>query len=1145
MNRFLSPFLVVTLLLLTVLRGAPATVQAAVDAAPTIPAGDDDPLLRSEVLDRGSNSFFVTSEPFCTSPRDPNNSQPYPYEPRNCPQDPINPNVDPVEIATFQQIYKQKDANAAGPDFTYGNRLEERIDQNQAAVNRRHIDSIALDLTGQGFDSFVSAWEGVDRTIKVYVTQPVSLTLQESRFTIDGPLAPGASGDANGRIHLAAGDATGDGAEEFAVAWQGADGLIHLNLYANRGGALPELVASVADEPLPVSPTFYANFAVTLGDFDGDQRAEVALVATRQNLNGSGPGVWNVHLRVYDLLNNALVPKVGELVFNGPAEPSNTGLANLNLDLTSGDFDGNGVAELALVAGARRSVQDVDPGGDDTFVLVMRLGDDTGTPTVDPLEMVVSSRQTALDLLVPDRNSPTNLVAADLNRDGRSDLVLAVGADLLLFTVDDQLQPTQQLRYDTMTDGMPGVQDVTARLGYRFLGVRQVNADRVEIALAAPTVFPESGSLRQTLNLVVYVASSNLQSLTLVAKALGTNEIETNPDGYRTFALAVGGPSFLQLGDYTKRGTVTNVGQPLVIVKAPPTHYDIFGEEAYDVSDCFTEDIRLACGGLNNKFTATFTKGSQSQRSISTQLNSDWAISTSLGGNLSAVGIALEANLNRKYGEGFEKIEGQTATYTDVTEDYVWQDDRLLASVVDYDVYEFEVLANGELVGNVLVVRPRGTPQLTWFSAKDWTGYAFIPDSQPANILSYAETVEEIRNGGGFAAPIMPLTNLQAQTISWDTSFGQTRTITYQEDVDQSAATTQTLEMEVGAKLGGAKDFGKVSAGLEIGVQNSYRTAEISTQKVNLGEWFGVKIVYGNINSQIADANYRITPYLYWATNGAIVMDYAVQPELSRPGFPASWWEIHYGQQPDPAFLLPWRNERERLGYATPDYKLNLTKDILFDPPNAQAGETVTITARINNYSLRATTSPVAVRFYLGDPDAGGTPLVGVNGETAVTVPGNLAARGSALVRMGWRIPEGQRFPRIYALIDPDGAIAEVHEDNNKAYAILGAYDGSGPPLAGFNPSQSNSNSLTVSFSNTSSGEYTGTVWEFGDGATSTERNPTHTYATAGEYIVTLRLTGGIDGTSDLVQQRIRVGTTSGGGDNGNEHSLYLPVVVR
>jgi len=55
-------------------------------------------------------------------------------------------------------------------------------------------------------------------------------------------------------------------------------------------------------------------------------------------------------------------------------------------------------------------------------------------------------------------------------------------------------------------------------------------------------------------------------------------------------------------------------------------------------------------------------------------------------------------------------------------------------------------------------------------------------------------------------------------------------------------------------------------------------------------------------------------------------------------------------------------------------------------------------------------------------------------------------------------------------------------------------------PTAGFSYSSS---SLTVDFMNLSSNATT-YLWDFGDGNTSTENNPTHTYATAGTFDVTL-----------------------------------------
>ena len=49
---------------------------------------------------------------------------------------------------------------------------------------------------------------------------------------------------------------------------------------------------------------------------------------------------------------------------------------------------------------------------------------------------------------------------------------------------------------------------------------------------------------------------------------------------------------------------------------------------------------------------------------------------------------------------------------------------------------------------------------------------------------------------------------------------------------------------------------------------------------------------------------------------------------------------------------------------------------------------------------------------------------------------------------------------------------------------------------------------LTVVFSNTSSGGYAESLWDFGDGATSTEENPVHTYAAPGIYTVVLTVRG-------------------------------------
>ena len=58
---------------------------------------------------------------------------------------------------------------------------------------------------------------------------------------------------------------------------------------------------------------------------------------------------------------------------------------------------------------------------------------------------------------------------------------------------------------------------------------------------------------------------------------------------------------------------------------------------------------------------------------------------------------------------------------------------------------------------------------------------------------------------------------------------------------------------------------------------------------------------------------------------------------------------------------------------------------------------------------------------------------------------------------------------------------------------------------------------MEVQFTNLSVGEWESIIWDFGDGNTSTNENPTHTYTAGGVYTVTLYLQG-IDGDSEKIR---------------------------
>lgn len=97
------------------------------------------------------------------------------------------------------------------------------------------------------------------------------------------------------------------------------------------------------------------------------------------------------------------------------------------------------------------------------------------------------------------------------------------------------------------------------------------------------------------------------------------------------------------------------------------------------------------------------------------------------------------------------------------------------------------------------------------------------------------------------------------------------------------------------------------------------------------------------------------------------------------------------------------------------------------------------------------------------------------------------------------------------------------------------------PPLPTFTADPPATGGLTVPFTFTPPPGVTHWLWEFGDGQTSTEQNPVHTYAAAGNYTVRLTVygAGGVGASQELVV------TVRAGGQASDGFSLYLPTVRR
>lgn len=119
-----------------------------------------------------------------------------------------------------------------------------------------------------------------------------------------------------------------------------------------------------------------------------------------------------------------------------------------------------------------------------------------------------------------------------------------------------------------------------------------------------------------------------------------------------------------------------------------------------------------------------------------------------------------------------------------------------------------------------------------------------------------------------------------------------------------------------------------------------------------------------------------------------------------------------------------------------------------------------------------------------------------------------------------------------HTYLEPGKYTVSLYEDNVAGRAAITKYHyitvtGLTRPFASFTSEKvSVPKSLTIAFTDTSIGKPTSWYWNFGDGAFSTEQNPTHTYSAAGNY--TVSLTASNDNSTNSTFRVIDVFKTTG-----------------
>ena len=553
------------------------------------------------------------------------------------------------------------------------------------------------------------------------------------------------------------------------------------------------------------------------------------------------------------------------------------------------------------------------------------------------------------------------------------------------------------------------------------------------------------GDLDMDLKSEIVIAAHTQGHYADTGYVVGVYEFESLSSGplYYYYGLAFGTPprAFnLALGDFTgdsiRVGPPSyrrqhDVGQVTAVVNAPPKHEDVIGGTAYN---------------LNADDADTYSQYEQvvgNSTEVSVTTHKDWGVDSEFKSTVgNPEGTHVTTSLENSYGENFSNTGGATQTLTYQQTVGAVTHDAVFYTRLDYDVWEYPVYDSHSLApqGYMSVVWPVGGMQSAVESTHGCDGW-YWPNHELMNVWSYPKGSAQLldRAGDGSRDLLDSVTNYEigVNNVDFSVEFSTIEEMLRSHDYHVGFAAgleTQIGGDEVGVNLG-VVSFSTRLPSLFFSSRGHYDYSELSewrtetTESTTLSGFFEP---FALVNPE--NYKYWVTPYLYWSENDYLVIDYVTDP--SNQAFWSSSGANY--NKPDPAFLLPWREGQCDHLWIDAAY---FSSDISVDPPIASVGEVITITATIRNFSKVGNNLPFNqsfnVVFYQGDPDSGGSYI----GQQTVAV-GELSSRAVIQKSIQW-VAEGSGEQHIYAVIDSDNSLSEVHDENdpyinnNKGYGVL------------------------------------------------------------------------------------------------------------
>lgn len=906
------------------------------------------------------------------------------------------------------------------------------------AFQRSPVDVITGDFNGDKFETFVGGYAG-DGVIYFIVNElsPVRQTGDNiDNFDIeitDYNIVSAAEDYTGGLFRMYAEDLTRDGKSEIILAYRSETNyMIDVFSITDQLG-----IEKLASYDAGAFPNGYSSFDVTAGKLTLNNRREIVFSYAAENSDG---GTVVIETTVINA-----VPSGGSLSLDmRETKEVYTGSVRfeegINIANVTGDFTGNVIDEIAVGFNIWQSAASGQDNLDNLFVRILDLAD----------ESLVVWPGFGTQVSIVNEMEALSMASGDLKGTGQDNIIVASGGQALILEAperpeitteiseEDEKSPDRNVAITINQQLGLSVSEGTASYTSRYVTVSDLNQRR-DLILTGESGFtkeligiasgnPENLSQGSSYNFYLTAAGIESQTQTnlstLVSESFEFIEV-TNDFSPRARSFALAGGDFTNSRvryENPRRYQLTNISQPWIILKAPPTHFDVFGEEALDVNNCYSTS---KCG-----FEVTFTSVESGERSIATSVESDWTVEASAGGGVTGL---ISFGMTAKYGErfGHSSLKAETEIFTQSRT--ARETDQVYAAVSSYDLWEYDVYDSGVFIGTVLAVIATGTGN-TWLSSDSFFAYQYRSFTEESNILSYPRNDDLLQNlnTSGIDRLLKGLRE-EDPNFSIDGNSSSTWTLEFGDFIEEEDFTESTIS------ISGSVGFDA----LGVGLGGSYSTTELQTNRMAVGEQLKINVDLGSINAQFPTAQYIIYPYAYWHQDGPLVVDFGVRLDRQVLGGPESFWDQRYGNSPDPALKLPWRHLQEKSelqasgGPVEFDEDLvELSKSISYLPNRPNPGDTVTVDIEVHNFSLVELVDQVDVHLFLGHPDMG-DPIEFLDGSLKLQTDALMPVRGRQTVSGQFIMPETVPEPRLYAMLDRDEQIDEIHSANNLGFVPL------------------------------------------------------------------------------------------------------------